>query len=37
MVLSRFGMSCGLRDPSGASSYPYALPGEGIEGGSGFR
>ena len=36
MVLSRFGISCGLRVPSGPSSYPYALPGEGIEGGSAF-
>ena len=36
MVLSLFGTSCGLRVPSGPSSYPYALPGEGIEGGSAF-
>ena len=36
-MLSRFGMSCGRRVPSDASSYPYALPGDGMEGGSGFR
>ena len=34
--MSWFGMSCGRRLPSGASSYPYALPGDGMEGGSGF-